>query len=103
MADLTRAVATVVVVEADLSFTLQALCRAGCVEPDLLGALVHEGLLRPTGDGPADWAFAGEALAQVRRAARLERDLELDLPAVVLVMGLLAEIDRLRSRLARLA
>ena len=43
--------------------------------------------------------FSGDALPQTRKAVRLARDFELDLAAIGLVMSLLAEIDRLRSRL----
>jgi chaperone modulatory protein CbpM len=92
---------TVVVVEEQVSFTLPALCRASGAEPELLAALVGEGLLAPSGQGLADWAFGGDALPQARRAVRLTRDLDLDPSAVVLVMGLLAEIDRLRLQLVR--
>lgn len=92
---------TVLVVEEQVSFTLPALCRASGAEPELLAALVGEGLLEPSGQGLADWAFGGDALRQARRAMRLARDLDLDPSAVVLVMGLLAEIDRLRGQLAR--
>jgi chaperone modulatory protein CbpM len=88
-----------VVVEEDLSFTLQALCQASGAQQHWVHGLVGEGLLQPTGQGPADWQFSGDALSQTRRAWRLARDLELDLAAVGLVMDLLAEIDRLRSRL----
>ena len=90
---------TVVVVEEDLSFTLPALCRASEAAPELLQALVAEGLLQPRGQLPADWAFSGEALRQARQAMRLARDLELAPGAVALVMELLSEIGRLRSRL----
>jgi len=89
---------TVVVVEEHLSFTLTALCRASGAAPELLHALVGEGLLQPTGQGPADWQFSGAALPQARRALRLARDLELNPPALALVMDLLAEIDRLRAQ-----
>ena len=92
---------TVVVVEEQVSFTLPALCRASGAEPELLAALVGEGLLAPSGQSPADWAFGGDALPQARRAVRLARDLDLDPSAVVLVMGLLAEIDRLRLQRVR--
>jgi chaperone modulatory protein CbpM len=92
---------TVLVVEEHVSFTLPDLCRASGADPDLLAALVGEGLLKPSGRGRADWAFGGDALPQARRAVRLARDLELDPSALALVMGLLAEIDRLRLQLAR--
>jgi chaperone modulatory protein CbpM len=98
MTDTTLLATTVVIVEEHVSFTLPALCQASGAEPELLQALVGEGLLQPTGQGPADWEFGGDALPQARRALRLARDLELNPPAVALVMDLLAEIGRLRSR-----
>jgi chaperone modulatory protein CbpM len=92
---------TVVVVEEQVSFTLPALCRASGAAPELLAALVGEGLLQPSGQGRDDWTFGGDALPQARRAVRLARDLNLDPSALALVLGLLAEIDRLRLQLAR--
>lgn len=99
MADLTPWTAAALVVEEHVSFGLSALCHASGADPEQVRALVAEGLLQPVGDTPVDWLFPGEALPQTRRALRLARDLELDLAAVALVMDLLAEIDRLRSRL----
>lgn len=87
------------VVEEQVSFGIAALCHASGADRSQVQALVAEGLLQPTGAGPADWLFWGEALPQTRRALRLARDLELDLAAVALVLDLLAEIDQLRSRL----
>ena len=85
-------------VEDHLSFTLSSLCRASGAQQDWVHGLVGEGLLKPTGQGPADWQFGGNALSQTRRALRLARDFELDIAAIGLVMDLLPEIDRLRSR-----
>lgn len=90
-----------VVVEEHVSFSLSALCLASGADLKQVQALVGEGLLQPTGPSPEDWQFQGDALPQTRRALHLARDLDLDLAAVVLVMDLLAEIDRLRSRLRR--
>lgn len=91
-----------VVVEEHVSFTLSALCHASGAGQPLVQALVGEGLLQPTGLGPHAWRFSGDALPQTRRALRLASDFELDIAALGLVMGLLAEIDGLRSRLRNL-
>jgi chaperone modulatory protein CbpM len=99
MADTVARSTDTVIVEEHVSFTLSALCQASGARPELVHGLVSEGLLRPTGRGPEDWQFSGDALPQTRRALRLARDFELDLAAVGLVMELLAEIDRLRSKL----
>ncbi len=99
MADPYVLIAETVVVEEHVSFSLSALCQASGADLAQVQALVGEGLLQPTGASPSDWRFSGDALPQTRRALRLARDLELDLAAMTLVMDLLAEIDRLRSRL----
>lgn len=101
MAEIHLVTAEAVVVEEQLSFTVAALCQASGASPELVQALVDEGLLEPSGQGPHDWRFGGDALAQARRSLRLLRDLELSVSGVALVMDLLAEIDRLRSQLRR--
>lgn len=86
-----------VVIDEHVSFTLSALCLASGAGQAQVHALVVEGLLQPTGQGPEDWRFSGVALPQARRALRLARDFDLDIPGVALVMDLLAEIEHLRS------
>jgi chaperone modulatory protein CbpM len=88
-----------IVVEEQLQFTWDQLCRACQAEPEQLLALVHEGLLLPIGNAPENWRFGGQTLAIARRAMRLRRDLDLDAAAAALVMGLLSEIDNLHRRL----
>ena len=88
-----------VIVEEQVSFTLSTLCRASGAGQALVQALVDEGLLQPTGQSPQDWRFSADALPRTRRALRLAHDFELDSAALGLVMDLLTEIERLRSRL----
>ncbi|PTT89293.1 MerR family transcriptional regulator [Pelomonas sp. HMWF004] len=101
MADFSLVPTAPVVVEAHVSFTLVALCRASGADPGQVHDLVSEGVLQPAGQGTDTWQFGGDALPQTRRALRLARDLELSLSGVALVLDLLAEIERLESRLRR--
>ncbi|MDE2564449.1 MAG: MerR family transcriptional regulator [Burkholderiales bacterium] len=94
-----HAVQGVVVVEEQVVFSFDALCRALGAGADEVQALVAEGLLEPAGHGPEDWRFGGAALARARTALRLARELDLGLAGAALVMDLLAEIEALRSRL----
>jgi len=89
------------IAEQHVSFTLVALCRASGADPEQVQDLVGEGVLQPAGQGTDGWQFGGDALPQTRRALRLARDLELSLSGVALVLDLLAEIERLQSRLRR--
>lgn len=99
MAESYRLVTTGVVVEEHVVFTFTALCRASGADAAQLQALVEEGLIHPTGDGPDDWRFSGHSLPRARQALRLARDLDLGLHGAAIVMDLLAEIEALRSRL----
>lgn len=90
-----------VVLEEQVSFTLASLCWASGAEPAQVFELVSEGVLQPAGQAVATWQFSGDALPQTRRALRLARDLELTLSGAALVLDLLAEIERLQSRMRR--
>lgn len=92
-----------VVIDERVVFTLPELCRASGAGPDELLALVREGLLAPTGDGPEAWRFSGPALPQARRALRLARELDIGVEGAAIVIDLLDEIERLRSLLRRRA
>jgi len=89
----------VVLVEEELQFTLIELGHACHAETQRLVELVEEGVLTPSGEGLADWRFAGVSLRRARTALRLMHELELTAPAVALVLDLLDRIDGLRSRL----
>jgi chaperone modulatory protein CbpM len=101
MADTRRTLIDAMVIEHDLRFTLADLCHACGAEPSFIRALVDEGLLRPSGSRPDDWQFEEAALARARTAMRLARDLQLELDAMAVVLGLLDEIETLRMRLRR--
>ena len=88
-----------VVIDERVAFTLPELCRATGAERDELLALVSEGLLVPTGNGPDAWLFSGPALPQARRALRLARELDIGLEGAAIVIDLLDEIELLRARL----
>jgi len=90
-----------VVVEEQVQFTLDELCRACRVAATEVVVLVEAGVLEPAGTGPQDWRFAGLALRRARVALRLGRELELGVAGTAVALDLLEEIEHLRSRLRR--
>lgn len=88
------------VVEEEVRFTLGELCQTCAVSEDEIRAFVLEGLLQPEGEGSEAWIFRGASLRRARLAARLARDLELNLAGIALALDLLDEIATLRMRLA---
>lgn len=88
------------VVEIDYRLTLVELCRASSAREEDVRAWIEEGVLVPDETVAGEWRFAAGTLRRTRIAMRLARDFEIDAPAVALVLGLMDEIERLKSRLA---
>lgn len=87
-----------VVLDERLSVTLTELSQLCDSEGQTLRLMVTEGLLHPCGRDPSEWRFSGIEIRRARRALRLRRDLELDLPGTALALDLLDEIESLRER-----
>jgi chaperone modulatory protein CbpM len=91
--------------------TVSDLCRLCAVEERRIVEFVEEGVLEVTEtraaevlemteSGAAEWQFTGSALRRTRMALRLERDFELSLAGVALVMDLMEELEQLRRELS---
>ena len=74
---------------------------SGLPEP-VLRELVEYGALEPADPQAREWVFGGDCVVRVRTAARLRNDLELETPALALVLALLDEIHRQEGELRRL-
>lgn len=89
----------VCIVEEHTRFTLDDLCVACATEAQQIAGLVDFGVLEPAGSEPAQWVFEGASLQRTRRALRLQRDLDINLAGVALILDLLDEIETLQIRL----
>ena len=89
------------VVEDDIELTIVELCRACRTSEHEIELWVVEGVLQPRGESRESWRFGGDALARMRVATRLTRDLDLNAPGVALALDLLDRIAELESRLVR--
>ncbi len=81
---------------------LGELLRVCGVSAEQVRDMVAEGMLHPRGEVPEQWIFRGVEVIRVRRAVRLQRDLELNLPGAALALELIDEIQQLRCRVRRL-
>jgi chaperone modulatory protein CbpM len=81
---------------------LAELTRVCGVSIEQVRSMVSEGMLHPRGAVPEQWVFRGVEVIRVRRAVRLQRDLELNLPGAALALDLIDEIQQLRCRVRRL-
>jgi chaperone modulatory protein CbpM len=73
------------------------------VRRERIVALVEEGVLQPVTRRRSpqvdQWRFAGDSLKRAAKAIRLQRELDIDVSAIGLVLDLLDEIENLRGRL----
>jgi chaperone modulatory protein CbpM len=96
---------TAQVVEEEIHLTLIELCRATGTREEQVVEWVGEGVvepLAPAAQPSHDWRFAGPALRRARLAARLARDLEVNVAGIALALDLMDEIAALKTELQRL-
>jgi chaperone modulatory protein CbpM len=83
-------------------YSTSEVCALCGISPQQLMVYVQHGVLKPEGKAPELWRFPPHALMQTRRAARLQRDLELEMPGLALTLELLEEVAGLRRENQRL-
>jgi chaperone modulatory protein CbpM len=84
------------------TLTLDELSCACSVRVERIIELVDEGILEPVGRELTEWCFPGPSLGRARIAMHLQRDLDINLAGVALVLDLMDELESLRARLRRL-
>ena len=84
--------------EENAILTVQELSRMCAVDERHIVEFVEEGVLHVI-DVHSEWHFTGAALRRARLALRLERDLEINLAGVALVIDLMEEMQQLRREL----
>ena len=87
---------------AEHRITIVELAECSGLREEVLRELVDYGALSPVDPGAREPDFNARCVASVRAAARLSNDLELETPALALVISFLERIDALESRLREL-
>lgn len=80
--------------------SLNELCEICGVSSDIITKLIEYEIIQPRGNRPEEWEFDLNHLQRAKVAIRLQRDLEVNMPGIALVLDLLDEMDEMRSRLA---
>jgi len=86
-----------VILDEHLTLTLHEVCEVCGIEESLVVEMVKEGIAVPLDEDQARWEFTGVAVARLRTAHRLQRDLHVNLAGAALAVDLLEEIASLRS------
>ncbi len=93
------------IVEERPALGLHELARACGLPAERIIEYVELGIIEPqmeTARSVAHWRFSAGCIPRLHKAVRLQRDLGVEPQSLALVLELLDDIDRLRTRLARL-
>lgn len=82
--------------------SLMDLCRISGSHADWIIGLVDEGILEPIGSDRAAWQFDSVSITTVSKVQRLQRDLDVNMPGIALVLSLAEENARLKQRVQAL-
>lgn len=85
-------------VENELLFSVEDLCRNCSLQVDHIIEFVQEGLLEASDEDPARWRFELTSLRRIRTAMRLQRDLGVNLAGAALALELLDRIATLERQ-----
>lgn len=90
-----------IVIDDATEITVMELSLFCAVPREHIVALVDEGILEPLARAHDEWRFAGPCLRRAATALRLQRDLDIHLPAVAVILDLLDQIETLRRQAPR--
>ena len=95
---------SVELVEPTATFTLREICERGDCHAEFVIKLVSYGVISPVEETQEarKWEFDLQALARLRKAQRLQRDLKLNLPGLAMSLELLDEVQEMRREVDRL-
>lgn len=85
-----------------LRLQLQELAELCNTTPSVIVEMVEYGLFEPEGRRQEEWKFSGTTVKKLNTALRLQHDLEINLPGVVVIVDMLDELMQLRAQLASL-
>ena len=101
MTTVSRTIDTQVLAEGEWLSVTQ-VCRASQIDAAVVIELAELGLVCPRGDDPQEWQLPVRELARLRTAARLMRDLGVNVSGAALAVELLEAQRALETRLRAL-
>jgi chaperone modulatory protein CbpM len=92
-----KSVVSGVVIEEHETFTLRQFCHVCTIQEDHIVEYVEEGILQPKGRNRKAWRFPQSSLRWAMKARRLQRDLDINLAGVAVILELMEELETLRA------
>lgn len=83
----------------DTLLTIEELAEICGITPEQISELISYAILHPQGKAQMEWRFDSMQIKRAQKAVRLQRDLEVNVAGIALVLDLMDELDMLRNRL----
>ena len=84
------------------SLSIGEVCASARAPAETIITIVEHGIVEPKGHVPEEWLFEPFMLMRVRKALRMQRDLELEWAAIALALDLLEQLKEARADNRRL-
>jgi chaperone modulatory protein CbpM len=78
--------------------TLTEITQCVRIPAETIIVIVDHGIVEPRGQRPEEWQFEPHMLATLRRAIRLQQDLELDWAGIAVALSLIEKLHQLRGQ-----
>lgn len=82
--------------------SFEELCTVTELSSQLIIEVVEHGIIEPEGTDPENWAFNTSMITVTKKAVRLHRDLGIDWQGIALAIGLLQELEDVKTENERL-
>jgi chaperone modulatory protein CbpM len=82
--------------------SLAELIEITHLSSDFIVEMIEYGVIHPQGGSSAEWLFDLAHLKRIKAAQRLQRDLEVNMAGIAVVLDLIDEMNELETKLALL-
>ncbi|SFI31815.1 chaperone modulatory protein CbpM [Pseudomonas guineae] len=79
-----------------MQLNIHEFCQCAELPQTVVLEIVEHGIVEPAGLTPDQWQFDADALAIVKRAFRLQAELQIEWAGIALALQLLDELEHLR-------
>jgi chaperone modulatory protein CbpM len=90
------------IVDETVQYRLKEVCEVCGVHAEFVVEMVEAGIIKPKGAEPSTWRFSSLSIMRSRKALRLQRDLDINIPGVAVTLDLLDELESLRDQVKSL-